>query len=238
MRAVTVGALGWGTSPPCRGLANTSPEEHVRVDQLNNGLLGENAADSTCTDYEQVMPPAKQPPKHKDMPNAHRPPKPANPTPVPEPDTETCGARVNTYNVESPTSSPFYGIKFEFASGTQVKDTDYDIFEFTLTAEQAAAMGSVQIEAKAGGDAAIGSVALENCQFDEAIPCGDMPMDGNDYFAFYFMGAEDNGDNTYTLTFQVQNMTAHGLSHVTIGLPDGAVPSSPGGSYQSEVCPE
>jgi hypothetical protein len=97
-------------------------------------------------------------------------------------------------------------------------------------------MTTVEMEAKAGGTAAVAAVTLE-CQFDQAVPCGEPVTDPDDFFAFYFMGAEDNGDGTRTLIFQVQNFTSHGLSHATIGLPDGAVPSTPSGSYQSEVCP-
>jgi hypothetical protein len=171
------------------------------------------------------------------MPEAPVAPEPPDPTPVPEPDTATCGARVNQYNVESPTNAPFYGIKFEFASGTEVKNSDYEVFKFTLTQEQAAAMTSVQMEAKAGPDVESGTILLENCQFDQAIPCGEPVTNDNHLFAFYFMGAVDNGDGTLTLTFQVQNFSDKGLSHATIGLPDGAVPSVPTGSYQSEVCP-
>ena len=50
-------------------------------------------------------------------------------------------------------------------------------------------------------------------------------------------GALDNGDGTMTLSFYIQNMNGFGLSHATFGLPGGAVPSNPSGSYQSQVCP-
>jgi hypothetical protein len=46
-------------------------------DQINNGLLGEDAATSVCQDYVQLIPPGKQPKKFNDMPEA--------PTPVPPP---------------------------------------------------------------------------------------------------------------------------------------------------------
>ncbi|HOU11968.1 MAG TPA: hypothetical protein PKZ84_02545 [Anaerolineae bacterium] len=52
-------------------------------DQINNGFLGEEAGDSACTDYHQVMPPDKQPPKYKDMPKAPKPTEPPAPVPVP-----------------------------------------------------------------------------------------------------------------------------------------------------------
>ena len=157
---------------------------------------------------------------------------------MPPPDTSTCeGLRVNQYNVESPTNNPFYGIKFEFSSGTDVKKSDQDEFKITLTEEEAAEMTSVQMEAKAGPNVGSGTVALENCQFDGELPCGEPIMDESGDFAFYFMGATGNDDGTLTLTFVVQNFNANGLSHVTIGLPDGVVPSTPTGSYTSEVCP-
>jgi hypothetical protein len=87
------------------------------------------------------------------------------------------------------------------------------------------------MEAKAGTLA--GTATLEGCAFDDSLPCGEPVPDENGYFAFYFVGAEDNGDGTMTLTFHVQNFTEQGLSHVSIGV----VPSSPTDRYESEVCP-
>jgi hypothetical protein len=203
-------------------------------DLINNGLLGEEAEVSVCEDYTSVMPPDKQPPDPHDLPKT--PKKPEPPKPVPQP--ITCDApRVNTYGVENPTESPFYGIKFEYQSGTEVRDSNLDEFRFVVPADVAANMASVQVEAKAGQDQAVASVTLEGCAFNSPVPCGEPIVDDNDFFAFYFMGAEDNGDGTLTLVFQVQNFTGHALSHVTIGLPGGVVPPSPTGSYQSEVCP-
>jgi hypothetical protein len=204
------------------------------ADQINNGLLGEEAETSTCEDYTAVIPPNEQPPDYEDLPEAPTPEPPPNPTPAPE---VTCDApRVNTYNVENPTNNPFHGIKFEYQSGTEVRDGDFDEFTIVLTTEQAAALTNVPMEAKAATN--VGQVTLENCAFDQPLPCAGEPVqDENGYFAFTFMGAEDNGDGTMTLTFHVYNFTSHGLSHATIGLPDGVEPTAPTGNYQSEVCP-
>lgn len=212
-------------------------------DQINNGLLGENAETSACGDetatnngdYEQTMPKDKQPPKHDKMPKAPKQQEPPSVTVPPPPDTNTCGARSNTYGVESPTNNPFYGIKFEYKSGTEIKDGDQDIFEYVLTQEQATAMTAVNMEAKAGGN--VGQVTLTGCQFDGPLACGEPVRDENMFFAFYFLGATDNGDGTLTLKFSVQNFTSSGLSHATIGLPDGVVPPSPTNTYTNQVCP-
>jgi hypothetical protein len=154
------------------------------------------------------------------------------PGPTPEPPGTCENPRVNTYNVENPTNNPFYGIKFEYQSGTEVKDGAYDEFEVVLPANVVTGMTSVQMEAKAGTN--VGMATLEGCQFDQPQICGPV-SDENGFFTFYFMGAEDNGDGTYTLTYRVENLTDRGLSHATVGLPEGVVPPSPG-SYQSEVC--
>ena len=204
------------------------------ADQINNALWGEDAPDDlSCEEYDSVLPPEQQPPPYEEMPEAPTPEPPPNPTVAPE--TECENVQTNTYNVENTTNNPFYGIKFEYQSGTEVKDGDYDEFRFTVTAEEAAAMTAVQMEAKAGQN--VGMATLENCEFDSPLPCAGEPVpDENGTFAFAFMGAEDNGDGTMTLTFYVYNTTSNGLSHATIGLPEGVVPSSPTGSYQSEVC--
>jgi len=203
------------------------------ADQMNNGLLGEEAGDSVCADYVQVIPPDLQPPPHEDMPEGPLPEVPDEVPPAPTPDPATCDLRTNTYGIEI-TNNPFYGIKFEYQSGTEVKNGDSDEFRFTVTADEAAAMTSVQVEAKAG--TLQGIATLEGCDFTSELPCGDPVRDPDGYFAFYFMGAVDNGDGTLTLVFQVQNMTEFGLSHATFGLPSGAVPSAPTGNYQSEIC--
>jgi hypothetical protein len=211
-------------------------------DQINNGLLGEEVSTGSCDadganpgDYGNTMPPDKQPPKHKDMPKAPKPADPPNPVPPPPPDPNTCGARVNNYTVENPTNNPFYGVKFEYASGVEVKDGDWDVFNIVLPADVVAGMTSVNLEAKAGQD--VGQVVLEGIDFTSPVAMGEPVKDAGNFFAFYFMGAADNGDGTYTLSFQVQVFSIHGLSHATIGLPDGVVPTTPTGSYDSQVCP-
>jgi hypothetical protein len=218
-------------------------------DQINNGNLGEDADllvtecditdpdDQNSAAYRDNFPPDKQPPRYGQLKKAPKKDLPDQVETGSQPDPETCeGVRVNQYNVESPTSEPFYGIKFEFQSGTEVKDGDVDAFQITLTQEQAAAMGSVQMEAKAGTN--VGQATLMDCAFAGPLPCGEEPVqDENGFFVFAFMGAHDNGDGTLTLTFHVQNMTGNALSHATIGLPDGVVPSAPSGSYESRVCP-
>lgn len=199
------------------------------ADQINNGLLGENADSSTCGDYTQVMPPDKQPP---DKDNKPKGPKPAEP---PAPVVGCDNPRTNQYGVENPTNNPFYGIKFEYQSGTEVKDGLYDEFQIVLPADVVGNMSAVQMEAKAGEN--VGQVTLQGCEFNAVTPCEPSVLDPNGFFEFGFMGARDNSDGTLTLVFWVKNLTGNGLSHATIGLPDGVVPASPGGSYQSQVCP-
>jgi hypothetical protein len=156
-------------------------------------------------------------------------------TPAPTPPPAACdNPRVNQYNVENTTNNPFYGIKFEYQSGTEVKDGDYDEFAYVMSASDAAAMTSMQLEAKAAQT--VGMATLDNCAFDQAQACAIVSdADGN--FEFQFLGAEDNGDGTLTLRFRVTNYVGQGLSHATFGLPNGVTPPSPTGSYQSEVCP-
>jgi hypothetical protein len=213
-------------------------------DQINNGNLGEDANlevttcditnpdDTNSKDYRDKFPADKQPPRHEDKVKGPKPPKKEPKAPDPAPDPETCeGVRVNRYGVEI-TNDPFAGIKFEYQSGTEVKNGDFEEFKLVLTQEQAQALTAVQMEAKAG--ASVGQATLEGCDFSSGMPCSGEPVwDENHFFAFYFMGAEDNGDGTLTLTFHVQNMTDAGLSHATIGIPDAEVP----GSYESKVCP-
>ncbi|MBN1483585.1 MAG: hypothetical protein JXA37_02590 [Chloroflexia bacterium] len=196
------------------------------ADYINNGLLGEEAEDSVCEDYAEVIPPDKQPPPYEDLPEAPAPP-------APPPPVVGCDApRVNTYGVENPTNNPFPGIKFEYQSGTEVKDGAWDLYRVTIPSGDAANLGSVQLEAKAGQDQVIADANLSGCDFDNFTPCEAEVESGG--FIFSFQGAVDNGDGTMTLTFQVQNNTNHGISHVTIGLPNAIWG---GGNYQSEVCP-
>lgn len=205
------------------------------ADMINNGQLNTDPEGTlACQDYGTLIPPALQPPVYEEMPQGPLPEVPDTVPPVPTPDPSTCDLRTNIYGVESPTNNPFYGIKFEYQSGTEIKNGDMDEFKFTVTAAEAAMMTAVQMEAKAANY--VGVVTLEGCAFNEGLPCGEPVRDANGYFAFYFMGAQDNGDGTLTLVFQVQNLTDRGLSHATIGLPGGVIPSTPTGNYQSQVC--
>jgi hypothetical protein len=172
---------------------------------------------------------------YEEPPKAPIPPAPAPVEPPPPPDPGTCGARINTYVVENPTTSPFYGVKFQFSAGTEVKDGGYDVFKLTLPNDTVAALTSLTLEAIAAD--AVGQVLLEGIDFTSPLPMGEPIKDANNWFAFYFTGAIDNGDGTKTLAFQVQNFTIAGLGQVTISLPDGVVPSAPTGSYESQVCP-
>jgi len=73
----------------------------------------------------------------------------------------------NTYQIENTTNSPFYSVKFEFASGTEVKNGNYDVFKYTLPADVVAAMTSMQVEAKASTDARTYNLA---CNFTARKP--------------------------------------------------------------------
>lgn len=199
------------------------------ADMINNGALNGDPAERSCSDanYQQQFPPAKQPPKHQNMPKQPKHPEPPAPVVGCEP------PRTNQYGVESPTNNPFYGIKFEYQSGTEIRDGGFDEFRYTLPADVVNGMTAIQLEAKAGE--IVGQGTLDGCQFNAFTPC-DRTLENNG-FLFTFHGAVDNGDGTMTLTFTIQNMNGYGLSHATFGLPDGVVPSNPSGGYQSEVCP-
>jgi hypothetical protein len=139
--------------------------------------------------------------------------------------------QTNHYVVENTTNNPFYGIKFEFDSGTEIRSGGIDEFQFTVTAEEAAAMAPMQVEAKAGRRQAQGTYS--GCQFDQPEPCDPVR---SRRMVMQFRGATDNGDGTMTLTFWVKNNRAQALSHVTFGLPQGVTPSWPTNSYDSEFC--
>jgi hypothetical protein len=201
-------------------------------DQINNALRDQDAEVSTCEDYAAVMPPERQKPSPSTLPQALQ----AEVSPVYEAEPITCDApRVNKYAVENPSKEPFYGIKFEYQDGTEVKSSNYDEFRLTVRTRDAALIESVQTEVLAGDNGAV--VTLENCQFDGPLPCGEPVMDDSGLFAVYFVGARDHKDGTMTLVFQVQNYAGNALSQVTIGLPNGVIPSAPIDSYESEVCP-
>lgn len=200
------------------------------ADEINNGNLGEDAESyETCEAQppNPYIPPEDQPPPYEEMPPAPTPVPPSPPSPV-EP---TCDNPVTnaSYNVENPTANPFEGIKFEFQSGNEIKNGHYDNYEIVLSAADAAALTSVPVEAKAGTTQGI--TELTGCDFTSLAPC-DQTAEAEG-FAFYFMGATDNGDGTLTLTFRVQNFNPYAVSHVTIGV----VPQAPTGSYDSQICP-
>ncbi len=98
-------------------------------DQINNGFLGEEAADSVCEDYVQVIPPDKQPPKHKDMPKAPVPPEPPMPTPEPPvctiPDLHLAGDYAIVALNPADCQGQQNGLLFHGTSLTQIDGTAY-----------------------------------------------------------------------------------------------------------------
>lgn len=208
------------------------------ADMINNGQVNmdpEENLDSNgnpvCTIYDTVIPKDKQPPTHDKLPKAPVPKDPPSTDPGTDPDPQTCTGRENQYGVENPTNNPFYGIKFEFKSGSEVKNGDSDIFSYTLPKDVVAGMTSVQFEGKAG---TIQYIAEMQCDFTSPLACD--PVGDANQFKAQFLGATDNGDGTLTLTFQLWNYTSFGLSHASFSLPAGAVPSNPTNTYTSKVC--
>ncbi len=201
------------------------------ADMINNNMLttdaNEPAADQACSVYNDpgtgVVPSDKQPPTHDKMPKAPKQDEPPAPAPV-------CTAG-NTYTVENTTNNPFYSVKFNFASGTEVKEGGYDTFQYTLPADVVAAMTTMQVEVKAATDSRTYDLA---CDFTSMTPCGGEPSD--DLFAVLFDGALDNGDGTYTLTFTVSVFGQHGLSHVAFSLPEGQTAGGVTENYTADVC--
>jgi len=149
-------------------------------------------------------------------------------------DPASCGARENSYAVENPAADPFYGVKYTYQSGTEIKDSELDLFQYTLPSDVVAAMSTVQIAAQAGD--LNGQVALAGCDFTSPLVCGEPVADDTNTFSFQFFGATDNGDGTITLTYMVQNLSGNPLSTVTIGLPETVIPSNPVDTYTSQVC--
>ena len=137
----------------------------------------------------------------------------------------------NTYKVENTTNDPFYSVKFEFLSGTEVKEGGYDVFKYTLPAAVVADMKNMQVEAKASTDSRTYDLA---CDFTSPAGCGS-PV-GDDAFSVSFDGAVDNGDGTYTLKFKVYVFGEHGLSHVSFSLPEGQTAGGLDGNYVTEGC--
>ncbi len=172
---------------------------------------------------------------YEEKPAPPAPPAPAPVLPPPAPDPSTCGARVNDYTVENPTTNPFYGVRYQFGAGTPIVNGDYDEFKLVLPRDVAAGLTSVQMAAEIIGIS--GNGTLTGCDFAGPLPCGEPIRDASNNLYFYFMGAADNGDGTLNLIFDVQNQSDQPLQSVTIGLSDGVVPSAPTGTYQSQVCP-
>jgi hypothetical protein len=151
-----------------------------------------------------------------------------------QPTGPACTPRVNTYTVENTTNNPFRSIKFNYTSGTEIKDGLYDELQFTLTSAQAAALTSIRVAVKSGRTT--DEVTLSNCQFNGTQPCAAVTGGG---VTVAFQGAKDNGNGTLTLTFRVVDNRRNALSNVAFGLPRGVTPSWPAnnGSYQSSICP-
>ncbi|MBI3161894.1 MAG: hypothetical protein HYZ23_05265, partial [Chloroflexi bacterium] len=200
------------------------------ADMINNNALTTDATennDSGACNTDKSAPKDKQPPSHDKLPKGPRPN--ADPvTPAPEP---VCKAG-NTYSVENTTNNPFYSVKFNFTSGTEVKGGGYDTFEYTLPADVVQAMTSMRVEVKAATDSRTYDLV---CDFANPLGCGGEPA-SDELYAVSFNGATDNGDGTYTLTFTVYVKGSHGLSHVSFGLPEGQTAGGLNGNYTSEAC--
>jgi hypothetical protein len=134
--------------------------------------------------------------------------------------------------VENATSDPFYGVKFNFASGTDVKDGGFESFKYTLPTEVVAAMTKMQVEVMAADASRTYELA---CAFTNPLGCGGAVSD--ELYSVSFDSALDNGDGTTTLTFTVINHTPDALAHVAFSLPEG---QTAGGvtdnSFTSEIC--
>ena len=193
------------------------------ADLINNGKINTDPdGELACTTYDNVVPPSKQPPAYGKMPKAPKQDEP----PAPE---LVCTAG-NTYTVENTTNNPFYSVKFNFASGTEVKEGGYDTFTYTLPADVVAAMTSMQVEVKAATDSRTYDLA---CDFTSVAGCDAV---SDDAYEVMFGGALDNGDGTYTLMFTVSVFGQHGLSHVSFSLPEGQTAGGLTGNYTSDVC--
>lgn len=205
------------------------------ADLINNGQINvdppaniDSAGAPVCTIYSTVVPTDKQPPKHENMPKA---PKPDVPKEIPPAQPPVCTPG-NTYTVENPTNNPYYSVKFNYASGTEVKNGGYDTFQYTLPKDAVAALTQMQVTAKAATNER--TVVLK-CDFTDPLGCGDPVYDPDHLFGFQFSGATDNGDGTLTLTFQVFVFGDNGLSHAAFELPAGLTAGVPA-SYQAQSC--
>jgi hypothetical protein len=196
-------------------------------DLINNGLLGEDAANSVCTDYVQQIKPEKQPPTKDKLPKAPKTEPPGQVPPAPAP---VCTAG-NTYNVENPTNDPYYSVKFNFASGTEVKDGGSDVFEYSLPKDVVAAMTQMKVTAKAATDEYAATLV---CDFTDATGC-DAVFSPDHLFGYQFLGAVENADGSLTLRFQVWVFGTNALSHTAFELPAGTM-AVVGSTYTSQSC--
>jgi len=141
-------------------LSNTTAKmEYAKdiADMINNGQVNadppsniDSAGKPGLQPLRHGAPPAKQPPALDKMPKAPKQEEPKQSEPGPAP---SCSPG-NTYTVENATENPFHSIKFNFASGNEVKNGGSDVFKYTLPADVVAAMTSMQVEAKAATESA------------------------------------------------------------------------------------
>jgi hypothetical protein len=193
------------------------------ADMINNNSLNQDPANVIpCEEYNKPtgpIPSDKQPPAHEKMPKA---PKPENkkesdtPPTTPE-DPATCTGRTNTDQVENTTNNPFFSIKFNFASGTEIKEGLYEEFRYSLPADTVAGISQMQVEAKAGEESRTVTLA---CDFTSPLPCD----------------AVKDADGTLELVFQVYVHGQYGLSHASFELPGIAASAPASGSYEAKVC--
>lgn len=197
---------------------------------INNNAdndANEDKESLACSDFAKgTFPEGEQPPKHNKLPKA---PKPTAPVVKPNP-APVCTAG-NTYTVENAASDPFYSVKFNFASGTEVKEGGSDTFKYTLPADVVAAMTNMQVEVMAAGDSRTYDLT---CGFTNPLGCGGPVSD--ELYSVSFDGALDNGDGTYTLTFTVINYSPNALVHTSFSLPDGQTAGGVTTSFTSEIC--
>jgi hypothetical protein len=75
-------------------------------DLINNGLLGEDAADSVCSDYTMQIPPERQKPRDKlDKPENPKDEVPVTPVGVSPENIQAACTTGNTYQIENPTGT-------------------------------------------------------------------------------------------------------------------------------------
>ena len=98
------------------------------ADQINNGLLGEDAANSVCSDYAKVIPPEKQPPTTDKLPKGPKPKPTEPPAPTPVctiPSTTLAGGYAIVALNPEPCVGEQNGLLFHGTSLTQIDGTAY-----------------------------------------------------------------------------------------------------------------